>query len=200
MESQSVHYAGGPREAGRGRQVGEFIFTVVLWLVIGILVQWLMPASATLPLDAAAGVVGGSFWSALGLVALFFTVLAFMLRDLAATNPLAKALRLIATRVLATTFDIGLFGFGGYLFYVLRDAFSSSVLPIEHATLWQQLFIGSLPLFVIILVVLGALLFILRCTGLSLLSIPRLEYRPLWRVGIYLLLCVLLALVAWLAM
>ncbi|MGJ8515216.1 hypothetical protein [Carnimonas bestiolae] len=170
----------------RGRRIGEFFFELVLWLLIGMLVQWLMPDSTHLAL---AGGGEPSFWNALGLVALFFTVLAFLLRDFSGTNAAATALSLVATRVLATTFDLGMFAFGGYLLTVILGQSSDT-------TLWQQLFFSNIIVFVVSLVVLGLLLLVLRCTNVSLLSLSPLEYKPLARFGIYVLILVVLVLIA----
>lgn len=176
----------------RGRKIGEFFFQLVLWILIGMLVQWLMPDSSRLATEAGEGMVQASFWNALGVVALFFTVLAFLLRDFSHTNAVAKGLSLVATRVLATTLDIGVFGFGGYLLLVLLGDSAD----MQHVSLWQELFFSNIYAFIVSLVVFAVLLFFLRCTNVSLVSLSALEYKPLLRVGIYLLLIVVLLLIA----
>ncbi|MFC0266439.1 hypothetical protein [Kushneria aurantia] len=176
--------------------IGDFFFTIVLWLVIGAIAQWLMQSNTGA--GAAMGAEGGgisSYWSALGLVALFFAVIAFMLRDLMHNNPFTRSLRVIGTRLLSTTFDIGLFALGGVLYAVLWPS-SSGQIPQ-----WQALFIGiGMTLFIVILVVLGLVWMLLKFSSLSLVNIPALEFRPLARTGIYLGLLVLLALAAWLTL
>ncbi|WP_106477362.1 hypothetical protein [Phytohalomonas tamaricis] len=185
--------------------IGEFIFTIVLWVLIGGLVQWLMQSqllshdqlatsNAVDPSVQQASAGLATYWNAIGIVALFFGVLAFWARDLMRDNPLTRSLRIIGSRLLGTTFDIGLFALGGFLFLMFIHGDTATV------PMWQALFIGiSFPLFVVILVVLGAIHFLLKYTRLSLISIPSLEFKPLWRVGIYIVLCLLLILTAWLA-
>ncbi|WP_025733862.1 hypothetical protein [Carnimonas nigrificans] len=173
----------------RGRRIGEFFFELVLWLLIGMLVQWIMPDSTHLALMSQTDGSEPSFWNALGLVALFFTVLAFLLRDFFGTKAAARGLSLVATRVLATTFDLGMFAFGGYLLTVILGQSSDM-------TLWQQLFFSNIIVFIISLVVLGALLLVLRCSHISLASLSVLEYKPLARFAIYIVALVALVLIA----
>lgn len=186
--------------------IGDFFFTIILWILIGGLAQWLMQhqfhgdgAGAAMTglstgSETAEGVGFSSYWSALGLVALFFAVIAFMVRDLMRDNPVARSLKVIGTRLLSTTFDIGLFALGGTLFLMLSPA------AVNTVPQWQALFIGvSLPFFIIILVVLGVIWCLLKFSRLSLVSIPALEFKPLVRVALYLGLLAILILAAWLA-
>ncbi|RKQ97042.1 hypothetical protein C7446_2458 [Kushneria sinocarnis] len=197
------------------RGIGDFFCTILLWLVIGALVQWLMQGYQVSGEEAsglqnamghaAAGEAGSAsnggesglttYWNALVIVSLFFGVLAFLMRDLFRENPLARLLRVIGVRLLGTTFDIGLFALGGTLFLLWGTASGSVGIPQ-----WQALFIGlGLPWFVIILVVLGIIQVLLKYTRISLLAVPALEFKPMIRIGLYLGLLVLLALAAWLA-
>ncbi|WP_456269857.1 hypothetical protein M1D97_06175 [Kushneria sp. AK178] len=185
--------------------IGDFFFTIILWILIGGLAQWLMQhqlngnGTAVTGMSTgdnmAEGVGFSSYWSALGLVALFFAVIAFMARDLMRDNPVTRSLKVIGTRLLSTTFDIGLFALGGTLFLMLSPAASHTVPQ------WQALFIGiSLPFFIVILVVLGVIWCLLRFSRLSLVSIPALEFKPLVRVALYVGLLAILVLAAWLAL
>ena len=178
------------------RSLGEVIFTVFLWIVIGALVQWLMQSH--LPLPDPSGHADGAqpplatYWNAMGLVALFFGILAFWARDLMKDNPLTKSLRVIASRLLGTTFDVGLFSLGG--------ALCASYGPHAAAGMpaWQSIFIGvNFSLFIVMLVVLGVIWFLVKHTRLALVNISPLEFKPLPRVGLYVLLLVLLGLTAW---
>lgn len=173
--------------------IGDFFFTVVLWLVIGALAQWLMPGSGA----GTAGEQGGfsSYWSALGVVALFFAVLAFMARDLMRDNPVSRSLKVIGTRLLGTTFDIGLFALGGMLYGLFWPSAGGQVPQ------WQALFIGlGTTLFVVLLVVLGLVWMVLKFSPFSLVSVPALEFRPMTRVGLYLGALLVLVLGAWLTL
>lgn len=180
--------------------IGDFFFTIVLWLVIGALAQWLMQNQ--LGSDAGNGVGGAneegglsSYWSALGLVALFFAVLAFMARDLMRDNPVSRSMKVIGTRLLGTTFDIGLFALGGTIYMLFWPSAGDQVPQ------WQALFIGiNTTLFVVMLVVLGFVWMVLKFSPFSLVSIPALEFRPMTRVGLYLALLVVLVLAAWLTL
>ncbi|OHV12847.1 hypothetical protein [Kushneria phosphatilytica] len=196
------------------RSIGDFFWTIALWLVIGALVQWLMQGYQVSGQEAsglqnamgqaAAGDIGSgddsksgltTYWNALVVVALFFSVLAFLMRDLLRENPVARLSRVIGVRLLGTTFDIGLFALGGTLFLLWGTPAEQSTVPQ-----WQALFIGiGLPWFIAILAVLGAIQALLKYSRASLLDIPALEFRPMARIGLYLGLMVLLALVAWLA-
>lgn len=187
--------------------IGDFFFTIVLWILIGGLAQWLMQhqlgggegnaamTGISTGSSTAEGVGFSSYWSALGLVSLFFAVIAFMARDLMRDNPVTRSLKVIGTRLLSTTFDIGLFALGGTLFLMLSPSANHTVPQ------WQALFIGiSLPFFIVILVVLGVIWCLLRFSRLSLVSIPALEFKPLVRVALYLGLLAVFVLAAWLAL
>jgi|GEM_PF-6233661 len=203
MASQDAPFTVNEGTPNQGRRVGEFFFALILWALIGILVQWLMPLSTNDTINITSLAHGNAhstttFWNALEVVALFFTVLAFLLRDFATYNPIAKGLSIVAIRVLATTFDLGMFAFGGYLFLKLTG--DASIAATEHATLWQQLLFVNFGVFVVSLVVLGVLLFLLRCTRITLLSLPFLEYKPFLRLVIYIILLIVLALVGFFAL
>ncbi|MCM2971726.1 hypothetical protein [Larsenimonas suaedae] len=180
------------------RSLGEVVFTVVLWIVIGALVQWLMQshfsAVITEPTEDATLPPLATYWNAMGLVALFFGVLAFWARDMMRENPLTKSLKVVASRLLSTTFDVGLFSLGGALFAVYGPG--QAMLPM-----WQSVFMGvNFSLFAIMLVVLGVIWFLVKHSRLSLVNITALEFKPLPRVGIYVALLLLLILTAWWAL